>query len=322
MIMKWFFTLAAVLVFSAVVSQTAVAQDDDVDTVGRSEDVIDKMLDDFDLEDTVKVVERRGSRRLASIRRPRITGQYGMAEFNRMGLSDMTHGLTLFGGSVGMEQYRRMVVDVDIIRIKSDGIFFHMGRAGSMPTKDSSFDGVPFAAHTSMDALVFGSIDESGYGYALGENSSLRFLVCDNSTWTSVTPRTYAERDTAGWQKVRDFTGNVRFGSTMAPTIEWKMGSTLSLRASYSWTQVLPRHMFWYWAGSEIIEGVADGIAGGIVKAFGRSSTASLPVMNFILRNAVAYTFKELRRDKMNWPFDTAAPLNITSWNVGLSVTF
>lgn len=320
--MKWFVAAAILLVFSTVEPRPASAQDDDVDTVERSEDVIDKMLDDFDLDDSVKAAERRRSRRLASIRRPRIMAQYGMAEFSRVGLSDMTHGLTMFGGSVGMEQYRRMLVDGDIIRIKNDGVFLHVGQAGSMATLDSSFDGVPLAAHTSTDLLVFGSIDESGYGYAIGENSSLRFLVCDHSTWTSVKPRTYAEMDTAGWQQVRDFTGSVRFGSTMAPTVEWRMGSTLSLRASYSWTQVLPRHMFWYWAGSELIEGIADGIAGAMVKSFGRSSTASLPVMNFILRNAVAYTFKELRREKMNWPFDTVAPLNITSWNVGLAVTF
>ena len=320
--MNWFVIASILLVLSTVIPQSASAQDDDVDIVGRSEDVIDKMLDDFDLEDTVKAAERRRSRGMASIRRPRITAQYGMAEFSRMGLSDMTHGLTMFGGSVGMEQYRRMLVDGDIIRIKNDGVFFHVGQAGSMPVSDSSFDGVSLAAHTSINALVFGTIDESGYGYALGDNSSLRFLVCDHSTWTSVKPMTYAQMDTAGWQQVRDFTGSIRFGSTMAPTIEWKMGSTLSLRASYSWTQVLPRHMFWYWAGSEIVEGIADGIAGAVVKSFGRSSTASLPVMNFILRNAVAYGFKELRREKMNWPFDTVAPLNITSWNVGLSVTF
>ena len=75
--------------------------------------------------------------------------------------------------------------------------------------------------------------------------------------------------------------------------------------------------------GSEIIEGAADGIAGMVARTtFGRSSPKSLPIFNFILRNAVAYGFKELRREKMNWPFDTAAPLNITSWNVGLSVSF
>lgn len=320
--MKWFTAVAVVLLLSSVAPQSIAAQDDDVDTVGRSEDLIDKMLEDFDLEDTVKVVQSRRSRRLASTRLPRISAQYGQAEFNRMGLSEMTHGLTVFGGSIGMDQQRRLIVDNDILRIKNDGLFVVAGQAGTMPTQTSTFDGVPLAAHTSVDLLMFGSIDESGYGYALGENSSLRFLVCDNSTWTSVKAKTYAAMDTAGWQQVRDVTGSIRFGSTMAPTIEWKLGSTLSLRASYSWTQVLPRHMFWYWAGSELIEGVADGIAGAVIKSFGRSSTASLPVMNFILRNAVAYGFKELRREKMNWPFNTVAPLNITSWNVGLAVTF
>lgn len=320
--MKWYAVITCLVVLSAAVPQTMMAQDDDADTVGRSVDIIDDMLDDFDVDDSLKLDNQRRRSLFKSVRRPRITATYGQAEFTRMGLSDMTHGMTLYSGSIGMEQYRSLIVDRDIVRVKNDGLFVQVGQAGSMPTLDSSFDGVPLAAHTSMNVLVFGFVDESGYGYALGENSSLRLLVSDHSTWTSVKPQTYASMDTAGWQQVRDFVGTVRFGSTMAPTVEWKVGSALSLRASYTWTQVLPRHMFWYWAGSELIEGVADGIAGMVVRSFGRASSKSLPVFNFILRNAVAYGFKELRREKMNWPFDTAAPLNITSWNVGLSVTF
>lgn len=320
--MRWYAAFTCLMIVCAIVPQTVMAQDDDIDTVGRSTDIMDSMLDDFDVDDSLKLDNQRRRSLLKSIRRPRIVASYGQAEFTRVGLSDMTHGMTMYGGSIGMEQYRSLIVDRDIVRVKNDGLFLQVGQAGSMPTLDSSFDGVPFAAHTSMNTLVFGLIDESGYGYSLGENSSLRFLVSDHSTWTSVKPQTYASMDTAGWQQVRDFVGTLRYGSTMAPTIEWKVGSALSLRASYTWTQVLPRHMFWYWAGSEIIEGAADGIAGMVARSFGRSSAKSLPVFNFILRNAVAYGFKELRREKMNWPFDTAAPLNITSWNVGLSVTF
>lgn len=319
------------LLFLAILSLpgSMSAQDVEKDSNGVVDQLIDEMLSDFDFDsdddkDADKRKARRERRRLvSSVRKPRIMASYGQAMFSRSGLTGETHGLTVYGASVGMEQWRRLVTDKDIIKVKNDGIFVHVGQSGSMQTRDSSFDGVPLAMHTSTNLISFGGVDESGYGYAIGENSSIRLLVTDQSTWTSVSPQTYAESlGPEQWQQLRDFTGGIRFGSTMAPTIEWKMGSTLSLRANYTWTQVLPRHMFWYWAGSELIEGVADGIASAMIKSFGSSSPSSLPVMNFILRNAIAYGFKELRRDKMNWPFDTVAPLNVTSWNVGLSVTF
>jgi hypothetical protein len=44
--------------------------------------------------------------------------------------------------------------------------------------------------------------------------------------------------------------------------------------------------------------------------------------MNFVLRNAIAYGFKTLRKNSMNWPFETAAPMNITGWNLGVSLNF
>lgn len=322
-----FTTLLSLAILSLPVSLSA--QDVEKDSNSVVDELIDEMLSDFDVadgddKDEDKRKARRERRRsMVSVRKPRIMATYGQAMFSRAGLTGETHGLTMYGASVGMEQWRRLMTDKDVIKVKNDGIFVHVGQSGSMATIDSSFDNVPFAMHTSTNLLSFGTVDESGYGYALGENSSIRLLVTDQSTWTSVSPQTYAESlGPDQWQQLRDFTGGIRFGSTMAPTIEWKMGSTLSLRANYTWTQVLPRHMFWYWAGSELIEGVADGIAAAMIKSFGNSSPSSLPVMNFILRNAIAYGFKELRRDKMNWPFDTVAPLNVTSWNVGLSVTF
>lgn len=319
--MRAIVSLLAALMIAAPMSLTA--QETERDSADFVDEMIEEMLVDFDVTVDSDSIKRARRRSFQATRKPRLMLSYGQATFSRIGLGGETHGMTMYGASVGMDQSRPLMNDASIIKIKNDGIFVHVGRSGSMATIDTSFDEVPLAMHSSMNTLSFGGVDESGYGYMIGDHSSLRFLVTDQSTWTSVSPQTYASSQGPDqWQQIRDFTGTLRFGSTMAPTIEWKMGSILSLRASYNWTQVLPRHMFWYWAGSEIIEGVADGIAGAMVKAFGRTSPASLPVMNFILRNAVAFGFKELRRDKMNWPFETAAPLNVTSWNVGLSVTF
>ena len=78
----------------------------------------------------------------------------------------------------------------------------------------------------------------------------------------------------------------------------------------------------WKWAGSAVIEGVADGLASWFVRAVGKNSPGALPIMHFILRNGVAMGFKALRSSKMNWPFTSAPPLNFMTYSIGVNVVF
>lgn len=256
-------------------------------------------------------------------RSPRLQLTYGTLDIQRKGLSGGITQITNYGASVGMEDARSIRSKANIIRYQNNGVFFNYGVAKPIDGFTAIDDSIVDAASTSMNVYSFGFIDESGYGYKLGEGSALKFLVGKNAIWSSVDPLSFdATINSDARQAVRDVTGAIRFGATMNPTVEFQIVKPLSLRASYTWTQIYPRHMFWYWAGSEIIEGIADGIVMASVKAFGKASPASLPIMNFVLRNAVAYGFKTLRKNQMNWPFDTAAPMNITGWNVGVSLNF
>lgn len=256
-------------------------------------------------------------------RSPRLQLSYGTLSFQRKGLNGSLNEITNYGASVGMEDARSIRGNQSIVRYQNNGLFFQYGAAKPVSGLTPIDDSIVNSTTTSMNIYSFGFIDESGYGYKLGDGGALKLLVGKNALWSSVDPISFDGTISGeARQTVRDFTGSIRFGATMNPTIEFQIMKPLSLRAGYTWTQIYPRHMFWYWAGSEIIEGIADGIVMASVKAFGKASPASLPVMNFVLRNAVAYGFKTLRKDKMNWPFDTAAPMNVTGYNIGISLNF
>lgn len=256
-------------------------------------------------------------------RSPRFQLSYGTLSFQRKGLNGSLNEITNYGASVGMEDARSIRGNQSIVRYQNNGLFFQYGAAKPVSGLTPIDDSIVTSTTTSMNIYSFGFIDESGYGYKLGDGGALKLLVGKNALWSSVDPISFDGTISGeARQTVRDFTGSIRFGATMNPTIEFQIMKPLSLRAGYTWTQIYPRHMFWYWAGSEIIEGIADGIVMASVKAFGKASPASLPIMNFVLRNAVAYGFKTLRKDKMNWPFDTAAPMNVTGYNIGISLNF
>jgi|GEM_PF-384548 len=256
-------------------------------------------------------------------RSPRIQASYGTLDFQRKGLAGNTNPIVNYRVSVGMEDARSIRGDQSIVRYQNNGLFFNYGASKPVTGLTAIDDSIVNAATTSMNIYSFGFIDESGYGYKLGSGGALKFLVAKKSLWSSIDPISFDQSINGdARQAVRDFTGSIRFGATMKPTIEFQVIKPLSIQASFTWTQIYPRHMFWYWAGSELIEGISDGIVMASVKAFGKASPASLPIMNFVLRNAVAYGFKTLRKNQMNWPFETAAPMNVTGYSLGVSLNF
>jgi hypothetical protein len=53
-----------------------------------------------------------------------------------------------------------------------------------------------------------------------------------------------------------------------------------------------------------------------------KSSPAAGPIVNFVLKNALAYGIYELRQEKMNWPFSSEAPLAFDQFKVGVTFIF
>lgn len=245
-------------------------------------------------------------------RSPSVNLWYGGATSTRDGAGTIAPN-AMYGVSLGMERERPWRHSDDIILHNGTSLYFAYGPAATGTLSASS----------SVDLMRFGFLDETGYGYRLGESSNISFLVGQSSlSWTNVKPSVLPINEPGQAQAIRDFEGGLRFSETMRPTVSWRIASPISLRVGYEWTQVYPRHMFWYWAMSSGIEGIADAAASWFAREIGKSSPAAMPIMYFVLRTGVAAGFKALRMNQMNWPFETAAPMNVQIWNVGTTIHF
>ncbi len=245
-------------------------------------------------------------------RKPIVSFLYGSATLSRESIAGTVEYATTFGGSLGIAKEKTWARDNGIVQYRANNLYIWIGKGANAQGYTT----------TSMDMFRIGLMDESGFGYKFSETSNLTFLVASAPlSWTSVTPLAFAS-DTASAQSLRDFEGGIRFGESMRPAISWRIAEPVSLRVGYEWSQIYPRHMFWYWMLSQTIEGIADGTATWFAREIGKSSPGAMPIVYFLLKNGVAAGFKALRTNQMNWPFTTEAPLNSHMWNVGVAVHF
>lgn len=184
-----------------------------------------------------------------------------------------------------------------------------------------------FAPQNFDLAWKIGLGNSSGYGYKIGKNSGL-FLYNSNSIdWTRydggdpvITFNMFA--DNGYYSTIQDFNKTFRFGTGTEAGIIMPFGGIFNFQVQFDRTLVFPRHLVWKHLGSVIIEGVGQSVLDGFIHAVFKASPESGPIVNFLLKNGLAFGLYELRRSKMNWPFETAEPMLFDSFKGGLSITF
>lgn len=256
-----------------------------------------------------------------SIKKPFLDVYYGNAQLSRQGMSGELSNTDILGIAIGVKKEKEHKESDEVIIQDKNGVSLTLGSAQNLQNSDSLYQGVSLTNTNALDFWSLGFINGTGYGYQWG-SSTLMLTVEDNTSWTSINPRTYSlMQGPADWQNIMDFDGTMRLSSSMTSSLEFRVSNTISLTGGYTWNQVMPRHLFWYWMGSEIIEGLAGNAVDRLIENFTEMSPKSQPVMHFVLKSAVLYGMKEMRRKYMNWPFETASPLNITYWNIGVGLT-
>lgn len=256
-----------------------------------------------------------------SVKKPFLDVYYGNAQLSRQGMSGEISNTDIYGIAIGVKKEKEHKESDEVIIQDKNGISLTLGSAQALQQSDSLYQGVPLTNTNALDFWSLGFINGMGYGYQWG-SSTLMLTVEDNTSWTSINPRTYSlMQGPADWQNIMDFDGTMRLSSSMTSSLEFRVSNTVSLTGGYTWNQVMPRHLFWYWMGSEIIEGLAGNAVDRLIENFTEMSPKSQPVMHFVLKSAVLYGMKEMRRKYMNWPFETVSPLNITYWNIGVGLT-
>jgi hypothetical protein len=169
-------------------------------------------------------------------------------------------------------------------------------------------------------AWSFGLQRNSGYG--IGKSShKLFFNSISGMTWTSLD---FEDKTTDTLQQTNldVFGSQLRFGNMFEASMTFFPIENVGLNVGYERAMVYPRHMFWYWAASGIIQGAAQGLTGWFSKAVIEKSPVAGAIMHFVLENAVNYGFFELRKKNMNWPIETVPPFIYDSFKVGLTFRF
>lgn len=161
---------------------------------------------------------------------------------------------------------------------------------------------------------------EDGYGYKRGKSA---FLTYNSFGF--------------GWSrlKVKDsvlkpsdkallslYDGSFRFGTRTEGGVKIQFIPNLVLDAGFERAIVFPRFLFWKSVGSILLEATAQWMLDEFIDKIMDSSPAAVPVVSFLLKNGLSYTAYELRKEKMNYPFKSTAPLFTDSFKFGLTFIF
>lgn len=211
-------------------------------------------------------------------------------------------------GSINFIKSNRF--DSSLFQTKHSYVFFKMMTALPADLSDP--------AKQSEEGKSFGWEKNKGYGYKFGDNGFISLYHGDGHYWSFMDISNANESN-----KLNDFGKNIlRYGKQFQSGILISPVGNLNVSLEYQRSMVFPRHMFWYELGSEIVESIAGSAVGVFTNKIKKSSPELYPVVKFIFDTGVSYGFYELRKKNMNWPINTASPLLIDSYKVGLSYTF
>lgn len=240
------------------------------------------------------------------------------------GMSNPTYHEDIFKGNLadndefslklGFTDFRRSLRSQSVIKYNFSS-FLVENKNYVINHKDDTGKGI------RTDTWNFGFFNSDGYGYRFGEYSSLVLVHGDGIQWSKLKFKDRA-KDSADQNALDVFGSALRFGEQWEAGIKLRFAKNIAVSAAYSREMIYPRHMFWYWLWSKMIEGAAQGSLDAFINAIEKSSPDLVPILDFILKNALSYGIYELRAKNMNWPAETAPPFMFNTFRVGLTFTF
>lgn len=211
--------------------------------------------------------------------------------------------------------FTRLKTNESIIKSSSEQILFQGLSSSFLPSFEEKQDDIELSAWRA------GIENASGYGYEFSDNIKLILFNSNALIWTHIEFKDSTIRNDP--LHIYDtYNKSIRFGDKFEGGIKIQLLKPLGISASYERSIVFPRHLFWYWLGSELIEGIGHGLIDGFVRTVVKSNSVAAPIVAFVLKNGYSYFIYELRTENMNWPFDTAAPLHFQTYKIGFSFMF
>ncbi len=249
---------------------------------------------------------------------PAISLQYGLSSINRHDIQSKFLNPNLIELKLGYIKERDFG--------NSDYIIDHRYKYIYLSNESNKLAGKEIiGSEIAADMWRFGFGRLHGYGYKIGENSAIIPYYSYTLNWSNIDfkyPENQSLISNDDIEKLNLYDKSFRFGTSSEGGIRFKLIENLILDAGYERSVVFQRHLFWKWAGSGLLEAAAQGLLDGFINKIFKSSPAAGPVVNFFLKNALAYGIYELRQKKMNWPFKSEAPIAFDQFKFGVTFVF
>jgi hypothetical protein len=180
------------------------------------------------------------------------------------------------------------------------------------------------AGELASDTWRFGVAWEKGFGYLLWDAENRPALILyktDGIIWSRLDVR--GDLDAApGGTLLGQFEDGTRFGTKTEAGVKFRIAPLVIVDAGFERSIAFRRHIFWPWIGSVAVEGAGQWLIDRFVDRILDSSPAAVPVVNFVLKNALAFGAYQLRREKMYAPFGSEPPLFSQGFKVGVTFVF
>lgn len=116
------------------------------------------------------------------------------------------------------------------------------------------------------------------------------------------------------------FDGKLKFSMQEAVGAKIEIANRFGITGNYEINTVYPTILTWKMFGSYSLQMGAYIFLDEFTEEIEDSAPEVAPIINVLLKGALNYTFYQLRKDKMNWPFESEQPLTYESFTVGLSL--
>ncbi len=313
--MKLFTKLFTVLSFVTIgLANTVLKADDIIDSVDTDNDEFSYKFD-FDEFSGDGFKDLNIFRYLYKDRMPRIDIDYSITnpaihsdyfgkKFAQTPSLDITAGYTK----------NKLNKDGDLIKTTYDYLRFAF-YSQDLGKKDND------ASKLQFDGWKFTWGDNTGYGWVISESADLTLYHSDNFNWTRFSIDSMP-MESKEFGRLERFNNQIKFGRSFEAGVNLRLWNQFGISAAYEQEHLFARHLFWYWAGSEIIEAAVSGLTSEFIHDVTKRSKIAGPIINFIIKNGIAYGIYELRKKDMNWPFNTEAPMYVEKFKLGINFTF
>lgn len=252
--------------------------------------------------------------------RPLIEVQYGFgepkhkifnSEFNDVGLVELKLG------SSAIDYYYDGIVELNASYLTVSQL--------SQDLRDSDNNGLKI----DSKLLRIGMGIRTGYGYGneaftLLPYHSQNYMIAKLSDTNLPDVRTFIPDESYEIDEkiLGRYNDAFRFTTSNEGGAKIELSNFIAVNGGYEFTVIYPRFMTWKHLGSYSLEMIGFSALDHFIDEIIDRSPLSGPIVNFVLKNAYSYAFYTLRKEDMNWPFESETPLTYETFKVGFSFTF